>query len=117
MGIMLVLRAARMASILPTTATRTAFVAPVLRLNAQVGLATDLHKRNAGASVIGAGVALTGVGMSTIGIGLIFTGLVQGIARNPAMKEDLFTYALIGMGLVEFFAIVNMVGAGLLLYS
>lgn len=38
-------------------------------------------------------------------------------ARNPSMKEDLFTYTLIGMGFLEFLAIVVILIAGLLLYS
>ena len=51
------------------------------------------------------------------GIGQLFAALVVGMARNPSMKEDLFTYTLIGMGFLEFLAIVVILVAGLLLYS
>mmetsp|Transcript_55335 Transcript_55335/g.179442 ORF Transcript_55335/g.179442 Transcript_55335/m.179442 type:complete len:142 (+) Transcript_55335:253-678(+) len=43
--------------------------------------------------------------------------LCAALARNPSMKEDLFTYTLIGMGFLEFLAIVVILIAGLLLYS
>mmetsp|Transcript_8593 Transcript_8593/g.14770 ORF Transcript_8593/g.14770 Transcript_8593/m.14770 type:complete len:114 (+) Transcript_8593:92-433(+) len=112
---MQVLRATRMASLLPAAAFRpsaAAAVAPTMQLKTAL-----TQKRDAGASAIAAGIAISGVGMSTVGVGLIFSGLVQGMARNFAYKDDLFTYALIGMGIVEFFAIVTILFAGLLLYS
>mmetsp|Transcript_69366 Transcript_69366/g.120182 ORF Transcript_69366/g.120182 Transcript_69366/m.120182 type:complete len:130 (-) Transcript_69366:52-441(-) len=125
------LRTARMITLLPASAVRHSsatcrtLVAPALQIytpsqklaEAQVGLGAPVSKRNAGASAIAAGIAISGVGMSTVGVGLIFSGLVQGMARNFAYKDDLFTYALIGMGIVEFFAIVTILFAGLLLYS
>mmetsp|Transcript_69754 Transcript_69754/g.127233 ORF Transcript_69754/g.127233 Transcript_69754/m.127233 type:complete len:122 (-) Transcript_69754:171-536(-) len=120
---MQVLRVARMANILPAAALRPsavncrAFAAPALQLKLTSSLGNETQKRNAGASAIAAGIAISGVGMSTVGVGLIFSGLVQGMARNFAYKDDLFTYALIGMGIVEFFAIVTILFAGLLLYS
>mmetsp|Transcript_44056 Transcript_44056/g.77992 ORF Transcript_44056/g.77992 Transcript_44056/m.77992 type:complete len:124 (+) Transcript_44056:91-462(+) len=122
---MQVLRVARMANILPAAALRPraadcrAFAAPALqlKLTSSQGNEALTQKRNAGASAIAAGIAISGVGMSTVGVGLIFSGLVQGMARNFAYKDDLFTYALIGMGIVEFFAIVTILFAGLLLYS
>jgi len=57
------------------------------------------------------------VGGCAQGIGQLFAALVVGMARNPSMKEDLFTYTLIGMGFLEFLAIVVILIAGLLLYS
>ena len=51
------------------------------------------------------------------GIGQLFAALVVGMAKNPSMKEDLFTYTLIGMGFLEFLAIFVILIAGLLLYS
>mmetsp|Transcript_99404 Transcript_99404/g.172548 ORF Transcript_99404/g.172548 Transcript_99404/m.172548 type:complete len:126 (-) Transcript_99404:53-430(-) len=121
------LRTVRMANLLPAAALRPSglacrtFVAPSLQVNMPVQQQKEASamvvKRNAGASAIAAGIAISGVGMSTVGVGLIFSGLVQGMARNFAYKDDLFTYALIGMGIVEFFAIVTILFAGLLLYS
>eukprot|EP00434_Breviolum_minutum_P021707 symbB.v1.2.019162.t1/scaffold1555.1/size186957/16 len=82
-----------------------------------VGLGVPLNKRNAGVSVLGCAIAMVAVGGCAQGIGQLFAALVVGMARNPSMKEDLFTYTLIGMGFLEFLAIVVILIAGLLLYS
>eukprot|EP00440_Ansanella_granifera_P051925 gb/GFBE01056296.1/.p1 GENE.gb/GFBE01056296.1/~~gb/GFBE01056296.1/.p1 ORF type:complete len:132 (+),score=28.89 gb/GFBE01056296.1/:1-396(+) len=82
-----------------------------------VGLGAPLAKRNAGVSVLGCAIAMVAVGGCAQGIGQLFAALVVGMARNPSMKEDLFTYTLIGMGFLEFLAIVVILIAGLLLYS
>eukprot|EP00434_Breviolum_minutum_P000813 symbB.v1.2.000714.t1/scaffold40.1/size395337/18 len=84
---------------------------------ASVGLGAPLSKRNAGVSVLGCAIAMVAVGGCAQGIGQLFAALVVGMARNPSMKEDLFTYTLIGMGFLEFLAIVVILIAGLLLYS
>eukprot|EP00928_Gymnodinium_smaydae_P063550 TRINITY_DN470_c0_g1_i2.p2 TRINITY_DN470_c0_g1~~TRINITY_DN470_c0_g1_i2.p2 ORF type:complete len:138 (+),score=41.36 TRINITY_DN470_c0_g1_i2:85-498(+) len=82
-----------------------------------MGLGAPLAKRNAGVSVLGCAIAMVAVGGCAQGIGQLFAALVVGMARNPSMKEDLFTYTLIGMGFLEFLAIVVILIAGLLLYS
>merc|ERR1712061_843617 len=112
------LRTVRVARLLPTAAFKPMrFTAPLSAVVEQVSFGAPIVKRDAGTGVIAAGLAITGVGTSTVGVGLIFGGLVQAMARNPSMKEDLFTYALIGIGMVEFFAIIVALIAGLLLYS
>eukprot|EP00416_Gambierdiscus_australes_P042516 CAMPEP_0171104712 /NCGR_PEP_ID=MMETSP0766_2-20121228/61180_1 /TAXON_ID=439317 /ORGANISM="Gambierdiscus australes, Strain CAWD 149" /LENGTH=134 /DNA_ID=CAMNT_0011565381 /DNA_START=63 /DNA_END=467 /DNA_ORIENTATION=+ len=87
------------------------------KLPALVGLGEPLVKRHAGVSVLGCAIAMVAVGGCAQGIGQLFAALVVGMARNPSMKEDLFTYTLIGMGFLEFLAIVVILIAGLLLYS
>ena len=94
-----------------TSASSAGAVAPVL------GLGAPLTKRHAGVSVLGCAIAMVAVGGCAQGIGQLFAALVVGMARNPSMKEDLFTYTLIGMGFLEFLAIVVILIAGLLLYS
>eukprot|EP00419_Tripos_fusus_P008993 CAMPEP_0172664342 /NCGR_PEP_ID=MMETSP1074-20121228/6527_1 /TAXON_ID=2916 /ORGANISM="Ceratium fusus, Strain PA161109" /LENGTH=140 /DNA_ID=CAMNT_0013480471 /DNA_START=84 /DNA_END=506 /DNA_ORIENTATION=- len=79
--------------------------------------ASLIQKRHAGVSVLGCAIAMVAVGGCAQGIGQLFAALVVGMARNPSMKEDLFTYTLIGMGFLEFLAIVVILIAGLLLYS
>lgn len=81
-------------------------------LNSQVG-----SVRNAGTSVLGCAIAVVAVGGCAQGIGQLFAALVVGIARNPSMKEDLFTYTLIGMGFLEFLALGVILISFLLLYS
>ena len=46
--------------------------------------------------MLGCAIAMVAVGGCASGIGQLFAALVVGIARNPSMKEDLFTYLLIG---------------------
>merc|ERR1719414_1590150 len=65
---------------------------------APAGLGAPLGKRHAGVSVLGCAIAMVAVGGCAQGIGQLFAALVVGMARNPSMKEDLFTYTLIGMG-------------------
>eukprot|EP00927_Polykrikos_kofoidii_P013563 TRINITY_DN158_c0_g1_i15.p1 TRINITY_DN158_c0_g1~~TRINITY_DN158_c0_g1_i15.p1 ORF type:complete len:129 (+),score=15.97 TRINITY_DN158_c0_g1_i15:67-453(+) len=83
----------------------------------QKGLGAPMSKRHAGVSVLGCAIAMVAVGGCAQGIGQLFAALVVGMARNPSMKEDLFTYTLIGMGFLEFLAILVVLIAGLLLYS
>eukprot|EP00927_Polykrikos_kofoidii_P022210 TRINITY_DN2078_c0_g1_i1.p1 TRINITY_DN2078_c0_g1~~TRINITY_DN2078_c0_g1_i1.p1 ORF type:complete len:139 (+),score=13.58 TRINITY_DN2078_c0_g1_i1:69-485(+) len=90
---------------------------PTAPLLAQAGLGAPLSKRHAGVSVLGCAIAMVAVGGCAQGIGQLFAALVVGMARNPSMKEDLFTYTLIGMGFLEFLAILVVLIAGLLLYS
>merc|ERR1719267_132567 len=94
----------------PMTPTQT----PIL---SKTGLGVQSSTRNAGVSVLGCAIAMVAVGGCAQGIGQLFAALVVGMARNPSMKEDLFTYTLIGMGFLEFLAIIVILIAGLLLYS
>merc|ERR1719160_924314 len=90
---------------------------PMSQKIAPMGLGAPMTKRNAGVSVLGCAIAMVAVGGCAQGIGQLFAGLVVGMARNPSMKEDLFTYTLIGMGFLEFLAIVVILIAAMLLYS
>merc|ERR1712087_806474 len=115
----------RAARVVPAAANRmvlaVATSAPTGSQTANVlqaaGLGAPLTKRHAGVSVLGCAIAMVAVGGCAQGIGQLFAALVVGMARNPSMKEDLFTYTLIGMGFLEFLAIVVILIAGLLLYS
>ena len=48
------------------------------------------------AKMLGAGLVSFGMAGAAIGIGLIFSSLLQGVARNPAMTKTLFGYTIIG---------------------
>merc|ERR1712224_237123 len=122
---MAVFRATRAARILPRAVTAASpSVCGGLRhptasasVLTQCGLGQTVGVRHAGVSVLGCAIAMVAVGGCAQGIGQLFAALVVGMARNPSMKEDLFTYTLIGMGFLEFLAIVVILIAGLLLYS
>merc|ERR1712156_429051 len=50
---------------------------------------------------IGAGAATVGVAGSGAGIGSVFGSLIIGYARNPSLKQQLFSYAILGFALSE----------------
>merc|ERR1712050_752468 len=122
---MSIFRVVRTARMVPPAASRSVAllqrtdVSPALQIKFQspCGLGEPVSKRHAGVSVLGCAIAMVAVGGCAQGIGQLFAALVVGMARNPSMKEDLFTYTLIGMGFLEFLAIVVILIAGLLLYS
>merc|ERR550514_824175 len=88
-----------------------------MKSSTQVGLASQMTTRNAGVSVLGCGICMVAVGGCATGIGQLFGCMVVGMARNPSMRDDLFTYTLVGIGFLEFLAIVVILFAMLLLYS
>uniref|UniRef100_A0A8C0N1D6 ATP synthase lipid-binding protein n=1 Tax=Canis lupus familiaris TaxID=9615 RepID=A0A8C0N1D6_CANLF len=53
------------------------------------------------AKFIGAGTATVGVAGSGAGIGTVFGSLIIGYARNPSLKQQLFSYAILGFALSE----------------
>lgn len=99
-------------SSLNQSTSRTESLVPQKPSNTMMGV-----RNEAGVAVLGCALAVTGIGGVAQGIGALFAALVSGTARNPAVKEDLFTYTLIGMGFLEFLAIVIILMAALLLYS
>ena len=74
-------------------------------------------RHEAGIAALSAAIALVSVGGVAQGIGSLFAALVSGTARNPSIKEDLFTYTLIGMGFLEFLGIICVMMSAVLLYS
>jgi F-type H+-transporting ATPase subunit c len=69
------------------------------------------------AKIIGAGAATIGVAGSGAGIGTVFGSLIQGYARNPSLKQQLFTYAIMGFALSEAIALFALMMAFLILYA
>lgn len=68
------------------------------------------------AKMIGAGLATIGVAGSGVGIGLVFGSLINGLARNPSLKKELFIYALLGFALTEAIALFALMMAFLILF-
>ncbi len=48
------------------------------------------------AKIIGTGIATTGFIGAGIGIGVVFGALILGVARNPSLRGQLFSYAILG---------------------
>ncbi|KAL6048704.1 hypothetical protein STEG23_004577 [Scotinomys teguina] len=64
------------------------------------------------AKFIGAGAATVGVAGSGAGIGTVLGSLIIGYARNPSLKQQLFSYAILGFALSEamgFFAVAFLI--------
>ena len=53
------------------------------------------------AKIIGTDLATTGLIGAGIGIGVVFGGLILGVARNPSLRGQLFSYAILGFAFSE----------------
>ena len=69
------------------------------------------------AKIIGSGLATIGVAGAGVGIGLVFGSLIEATARNPSLRPQLFSYAILGFALAEATGLFCLMMAFLLLYS
>jgi F-type H+-transporting ATPase subunit c len=83
------------------------------------GLQTSAIQRDidSAAKFIGAGAATVGVAGSGAGIGTVFGSLIIGYARNPSLKQQLFSYAILGFALSEAMGLFCLMMAFLLLFA
>ena len=51
--------------------------------------------------IIGTGLATCGLIGAGVGIGVVFGALIIGVARNPSLKAQLFSYAILGFAFAE----------------
>jgi len=75
------------------------------------------HDIDQAAKYIGAGAATVGVAGSGAGIGSVFGSLVIGYARNPGLKGQLFSFAILGFALSEAMGLFCLMMAFLLLFA
>lgn len=66
--------------------------------------------------IIGTGLATTGLIGAGVGIGIVFGALIIGVARNPGLRGQLFSYAILGFALSEATGLFALMMAFLLLY-
>jgi F-type H+-transporting ATPase subunit c len=69
------------------------------------------------AKIIGSGLATIGLSGAGVGIGLVFGSLIEGTARNPSLRPQLFQYGILGFALAEATGLFCLMMAFLLLYS
>ncbi|KAI9688514.1 MAG: hypothetical protein M1822_001463 [Bathelium mastoideum] len=50
---------------------------------------------------LGMGAGAIGLSGAGVGIGLVFAALIQGTARNPSVRGQLFQYAILGFAFCE----------------
>jgi F-type H+-transporting ATPase subunit c len=67
--------------------------------------------------LVGAGLATISLAGAGVGIGVVFGSLVLGIARNPSLTKQLFTYALLGFALTEAIALFGLMMSFLILFG
>ena len=60
---------------------------------------------------IGMGSAAIGLTGAGIGIGLVFASLISATARNPALRGQLFSYAILGFAFVEAIGLFDLMVA------
>lgn len=60
---------------------------------------------------LGMGAAAIGLTGAGIGIGLVFAALLNAVARNPAMRGQLFSYAILGFAFVEAIGLFDLMVA------
>lgn len=66
--------------------------------------------------VVGAGLATVGLAGAGVGIGVVFGCLILGVSRNPSLKNQLFSYSILGFAFSEATALFALMMALLLLY-
>lgn len=68
------------------------------------------------AKIVGAGMATVGVLGAGVGIGVVFGSLILGVARNPSLKNQFFSYSILGFAFSEATALFALMMSLLLLY-
>jgi F-type H+-transporting ATPase subunit c len=76
----------------------------------------SLFKMIQAAKIIGTGLATTGLIGAGVGIGVVFGALILGVARNPSLRGQLFSYAILGFAFAEATGLFALMMAFLLLY-
>lgn len=60
---------------------------------------------------LGMGSAAIGLSGAGVGIGLVFAALLNAVARNPSMRGQLFSYAILGFAFVEAIGLFDLMVA------
>ena len=92
-------------------------VASVVQPTRSLQTTTAKRDIDSAAKFIGAGAATVGVAGSGAGIGSVFGSLIIGYARNPSLKQQLFSYAILGFALSEAMGLFCLMMAFLLLFA
>nr|WNA17259.1 ATP synthase subunit 9 [Grosmannia fruticeta] len=92
-------------SLLVQAATKNAFAGRRMYSSEIANAAVEVSKN------IGMGSAAIGLTGAGIGIGLVFAALIQGVARNPALRGQLFSYAILGFAFVEAIGLFDLMVA------
>merc|ERR1711970_1483806 len=111
----IVLPAARSAAVNSLVARQSGAVSAVFNRSMQTTSAN--RDIDSAAKYIGAGAATVGAAGSGAGIGSVFSSLIIGYARNPSLKQQLFSYAILGFALSEAMGLFCLMVAFLILFA
>jgi len=67
--------------------------------------------------LIGGGLAAAGLIGAGTGIGTVFGALITGVARNPALRGQLFSYAILGFAFAEATGLFALMVSFLILFA
>merc|ERR1712178_592398 len=100
-------------------AARQLIRSPALRMSLARNVAATTVRQDidTAAKFIGAGAATVGVAGSGAGIGTVFGSLIIGYARNPSLKQQLFSYAILGFALSEAMGLFCLMVAFVILFA
>ncbi|KAK6631657.1 ATP synthase F(0) complex subunit C1, mitochondrial [Polyplax serrata] len=89
----------------------------MLPLNRRIQTSAITRDIDTAAKFVGAGAATVGVAGSGAGIGTVFGSLIIGYARNPSLKQQLFSYAILGFALSEAMGLFCLMMSFLILFA
>ncbi|GAA2622438.1 ATP synthase subunit 9, mitochondrial [Saccharomyces cerevisiae] len=69
------------------------------------------------AKYIGAGISTIGLLGAGIGIAIVFAALINGVSRNPSIKDLVFPMAILGFALSEATGLFCLMVSFLLLFG
>ena len=69
------------------------------------------------AKYIGAGISTVGLLGAGIGIAIVFAALINGVSRNPSIKDLVFHMAILGFALSEATGLFCLMVSFLLLFG
>ncbi|XP_036599787.1 LOW QUALITY PROTEIN: coiled-coil domain-containing protein 178 [Trichosurus vulpecula] len=92
---------------------------PLISLVPRCGFQTSAISRHidTAAKVIWGGAATVGVAGSESGIGTVFRSLIIDYARSPSLKQQLFSYAILGFAMSEATGLFCLIVAFLSLFT
>ena len=76
-----------------------------------------INKMLQAAKLIGAGLSTIGLVGAGAGAGIIFASLINGVARNPSLRPQLFTLAILGFALTEAIGLFALMMSFLILFA
>lgn len=67
--------------------------------------------------LIAGGIATIGLTGAAIGAGIIFGNLVMATSRNPTLKTELFSIAILGFALTEAIGLFSLMMSFMLIFA